>query len=112
MTVCLSYYQFSTISTEMQKLIFLKSNHFNLKLYLGIHMFDLFQWYIYEIIIVYCTELRSSGPEVLCEKVFLEISQNWQENTCARVSYLIKLQAAPAKRDSGTGVYLWILRNF
>ena len=27
------------------------------------------------------------------EKVFLEISQNSQENTCARVSFLIKLQA-------------------
>ena len=26
------------------------------------------------------------------KKVFLEISQNWQENTCARVSFLIKLQ--------------------
>ena len=30
---------------------------------------------------------------VLCKKVFLEISQNSQENTCARVSFLIKLQA-------------------
>ena len=28
------------------------------------------------------------------EKVFLEISQNSQENTCARVSFLIKLQAS------------------
>ena len=27
------------------------------------------------------------------EKVFLEISQNLQENTCARVSFLIKLRA-------------------
>ena len=31
---------------------------------------------------------------VLIEKVFLEILQNSQENTCARVSFLIKLQAA------------------
>ena len=30
---------------------------------------------------------------VLCKKVFFEISQNSQENTCARVSFLIKLQA-------------------
>ena len=30
---------------------------------------------------------------VLCKKVFLEISQNSQENTCARVLFLIKLQA-------------------
>ena len=29
----------------------------------------------------------------LREKVFLEILQNSQENTCARVSFLIKLQA-------------------
>ena len=27
------------------------------------------------------------------EKVLLEISQNSQENTCARVTFLIKLQA-------------------
>ena len=30
---------------------------------------------------------------VMQEKVFLEISQNSQENTCARASFLIKLQA-------------------
>ena len=30
------------------------------------------------------------------KKVFSEISQNSQENTCARISCLIKLQAAPA----------------
>ena len=29
---------------------------------------------------------------VLWKKVILEISQNSQENTCARVSFLIKLQ--------------------
>ena len=35
------------------------------------------------------THLRSSCPEVL-----FKISQNLQENTCARVSFLIKLQAS------------------
>ena len=35
--------------------------------------------------------IRSSRPEVLCRKLPLEISQNSQENTCARVSFLIKL---------------------
>ena len=30
------------------------------------------------------------------KKVFSEISPNSQENTCARISCLIKLQAAPA----------------
>ena len=44
------------------------------------------------------------------KKVFFEISQNSQENTCARVSFLINLQASAA--DSGTDVFLWILRNF
>ena len=39
------------------------------------------------------------------KKVFLEFLKNWQENTCARVSFLIKLQAS----GPGTGVFLWIL---
>ena len=38
--------------------------------------------------------LQKQPPEVFCKKpMFLEISQNSQENTCARVSFLIKLQA-------------------
>ena len=32
---------------------------------------------------------RSSRPELFCKKLFLEISQNSQENTCARASFLI-----------------------
>ena len=40
------------------------------------------------------------------KRVLSEISQNSQENTCARVS------ATLSKRDSGTGVFPWILRNF
>ena len=35
------------------------------------------------------------------KKVFLEISQNSQENTCARVSILIKLQASGPQNTSG-----------
>ena len=38
------------------------------------------------------------------KKVFFKISQNSQENTCARVSFLINLQASAA--DSGTDVFL------
>ena len=49
----------------------------------------------------------SSHQRCSVKKVFLEISQNSQENTCARVSFLIKLQAS----GSGTGVFLWILWN-
>ena len=48
--------------------------------------------------------------EVSCKKVFLEISQNSQENTCARVPFLINFLYL--KRDSGKGVFLWILWNF
>ena len=47
---------------------------------------------------------------VLQEKMFLEISRNSQGNFCARVSFLIKLQAK--KRDYGTGIFLGILQNF
>ena len=41
-----------------------------------------------------CVTYRSSRPEVFLKKVSLEISQNSQKNTCARVSFLIKLQAS------------------
>ena len=39
---------------------------------------------------------EAATGRVLSEKVFLEISQNSQENTRVRVSFLIKLQAMPA----------------
>ena len=38
--------------------------------------------------------VKSSHRGYSVKKVFLEISQNSQENTCARVSFLTKLQAA------------------
>ena len=37
---------------------------------------------------------KQSVRGVLQKKIFLEISQNSQESTCARVSFLIKLQAS------------------
>ena len=37
---------------------------------------------------------EAAARGVLWKKVFLEISQNSLENTCARVSFLIKLQAS------------------
>ena len=47
------------------------------------------------------------------KKVLLKILLNSQENTCGRVSFLIKLQALQLiKKDSSEGVFLWILRNF
>ena len=60
---------------------------------------------------------QKQPPEVFCEKrCSLEISENSQENTVARASFLIKLQAQACnfikKETLGTGVFLWILRNF
>ena len=37
--------------------------------------------------------LEAATRGILCKKLFLEISQNSQENTCARVCFLIKMQA-------------------
>ena len=56
---------------------------------------------------------QKQPPEVFYKKnVHLEISQNWQENICAKFSFLIKLQAWGLQfRDSGGGVFLWILWN-
>ena len=39
--------------------------------------------------------LEAVAQRYSVKKAFLEISQNSQENTCARVSFLIKLQAWP-----------------
>ena len=57
---------------------------------------------------------KNSGD---CEAVFcVKILQNSQENFCARVSFLVKLQASGLqlyyKRDCGTGVSLWIWTSF
>ena len=42
---------------------------------------------------IYGCSTLFSRPEVLCKKVVLNILQNSQENICARVSFLTKLQA-------------------
>ena len=60
---------------------------------------------------------RSSHRRCPVRKVFLEISKNSQEeNTCTRVSFFNKFAGATCnfikKGDSGTGIFLWILRNF
>ena len=43
---------------------------------------------------------RSSHWRCSVKKMFLEISQNSQENTCARISLLIKLQASTLFKKS------------
>ena len=51
-----------------------------------------FFWDFFVIMNEKLTQAATEG--VLQEKVFLEISQNSQENTCARVSFLINWQAS------------------
>ena len=41
----------------------------------------------------YIKQTEAVAQRCSVKKVFLEISQNLQENTCARVTFLIKLQA-------------------
>ena len=58
----------------------------------------------------------SSGPEAVTrkcsiKKVFLETLQNSQENTCARVSFLIKLQALACnfvEKQTLSQVFSWV----
>ena len=60
-------------------------------------IFDLFQQKSLKIHIesfIKSSARRSSRPEVFCIKGVLETSQNSQENTCAKVSFLIKLQVS------------------
>ena len=59
---------------------------------------------------------RSSRPEVFCKKCFLKTFSKFTENTFARVSLLITLQASALqlelKRDSDVGLFFSILGNF
>ena len=45
------------------------------------------------LVIIICEFIEAVAQTYSVKKVFLEFSQNLQENTCARVSFLIKLQA-------------------
>ena len=56
------------------------------------HSFNFVNMTFVVMVIFLLTEAAPRG--VLKKKVFLEISQNLQENTCARVSFLIKLQVS------------------
>ena len=61
-------------------------------------------------------QLEAVTRSISVKKVFLKIPKNSQENTCGRVSSLIKLQTwglqLYQKRGSDRGVFLWIFRNF
>ena len=54
--------------------------------------------------------IEAATRGVLQKMVFIKISQNSQENTCTRVSLLIKLQAVPAtllKKETLAQVFSW-----
>ena len=50
---------------------------------------------------------RSSRAEVFCKNVFLELSQNSQENTCARASFLVKLHTSSLQLYFILKKWLW-----
>ena len=68
----------------------------SLKLYVGFFIFDSVL-FLLKILFLF-NKMYEEAVAQTCsvKRVFLEISQNSQENTCARVSFLIKLQAPPA----------------
>ena len=75
--------------TSQNSQINLRSSH--PEVFRQIHRKNIFAG-ISSLIMLQAAEAATGGS--LQEKVFLEISQNSQENTCARVSILIKLQPA------------------
>ena len=90
------YWEFYIIGCKIFTFLFLKKNITNTNLYLHFKDWSILFWFYL---------VGSSHQRCPVKKGVLEILQNSQENICARASFLKKLQA-------GTGVFLWILRNF
>ena len=69
---------------------------------------------------VICQSVLKQRTEAVAQRcsfknLFLEISQNSQENSCARASFLMKLQVKAnnfIKKETDTDVFLLILRDF
>ena len=70
---------------------------------------DLFQ---NEFLRLFFEGYRSSYPEVFCKKVFLKNFAKFTGNTCARVTFLIKLQLQFSTLLKKKLWHRWILRNF
>ena len=66
-------------------------------------MFKIVHFWVHTLAYRVFTEAAIGG--VLQEKVFWESFPNSQENTCARVSFLIKLQATFIKKDTLAQVF-------
>ena len=61
------------------------------------------------------SQCKSSHRRYSIKKMFLKFSQISQENSCAGVSFLIRVSfflTLLKKRLSCAGVFLWIMRNF
>ena len=93
-SICHKYrvYYFNPISSKLQQNTVAKANK---SFFLYYHLITYWKIDISTkvIILIRLIRVRSSHQRCSMEKVLLEISQNSQENTCARVSFLIKLQA-------------------
>ena len=58
---------------------------------------------------------RSNSSQLFCMKLFWEISEISQQNTCTGTSILIKLQVLglqPEKRDYDNDIFFWSSWNF
>ena len=55
---------------------------------------------------------KAATRAILWKKVFLEISQNLREITCARVTFLIKMQAWGPQNDHFRTMVAILLRSF
>ena len=74
-------------------------------------MFNLWKVFSWESTVFECVETRTEAVAQKCsfKKVFLEIWQNSQENTCARASFLMKLLVKAnnfIKKETDTNVML------
>ena len=58
------------------------------------------------------SKIRSSHPELFCQKGAEKFRKNPQKNTCARKTPLLTGLQLFWKRDSGKSVFLWILGTF
>ena len=52
-------------------------------------------------------KVEAATRGVLWKKVLLEILQNSQENTCARASFLLKMQASDLDKNTLLNEHLW-----
>ena len=79
------------ISIDKYRYKYRKKNKYRQKNY----MYEVKQLWFRDERLFVLPKIRSSRPEMFfCKKVSLEISQHSQENTCARVSFLINLSTA------------------